>query len=172
MSIAVRRVRADEWEHVRDLRLAALADPDAGIAFYGSLGQAALEPDDFWRRRTSRAADGDVDAQFVAVSDDEWVGTATVLSRPGVGGAAGHADVVGVFVRPEARGQGAIDALLREALAWARSVGHERVQLTVHTSNSRAQRAYRRAGFVPSGEAFTGPNGLELVFVHGAAAAH
>jgi GNAT superfamily N-acetyltransferase len=164
VSLAVRRVHADEWERVRELRLAALGDPDAGIAFYGSLDRASVQPDDFWRRRAERTAAGDADAQFVAVVDDEWVGSATVLSRPAEGDVPAHADIVAVYVRPEHRGSGTIDALLAAAIAWARSIGHDRVQLTVHASNTRAQRAYRRAGFVPTGAAFTGPNGLELVF--------
>ena len=40
---------------------------------------------------------------------------------------------------------------LRKVVAWARERGAERVRLMVHEGNPRAQGAYRKAGFVPSG---------------------
>ena len=71
--------------------------------------------------------------------------------------------VVGVWVRPDSRGSGAVDALLAAAGVWAGGLGLRRVQLDVHRDNLRAQGAYRRAGFEPTGETFTGPIGPELV---------
>ena len=39
--LTVRPIRAEEWRRVRDLRLAALQDPDAEIAFYTRYAEAA-----------------------------------------------------------------------------------------------------------------------------------
>ena len=81
---AVRRIRTDEWENVRDLRLRALQDPAAPIAFLDTFASASAQPDGFWRGRTAHAADGDTAAQFVAIADDgEWIGSATVLGASG-----------------------------------------------------------------------------------------
>src|SRR4051794_26586994 len=66
MTTVTRRVRADEWEQVRDLRLAALQDDAAPIAFLETYQKAASEPDEFWQGRTSGGASSDSAAQFVA----------------------------------------------------------------------------------------------------------
>jgi RimJ/RimL family protein N-acetyltransferase len=169
-SVAVRRVRADEWRLVRELRLAATADPDAAIAFLESHEDVAARGDDFWHERTRLAADGETVAQLVAEIEGDPVGSLSVLIRatgqtdqPGRFVDDRRAMVVGVWVRPDSRGSGAIDALLSAAAAWVFDLGLRRLQLDVHRDNLRAQVAYRRSGFEPTGEAFTGQIGPELV---------
>lgn len=166
----VRRVRHGEWLRVRRLRLSALADPDAAIAFLDTYEHAAAQPVAFWVKRTDDAAAGHRVAQFVAEVHDEWVGSLSVIVRPA--GILDHldrevdvrcADIVGVYVEPIHRGDGTIDALFAAAAAWAGKVGITTLSLDVHAENLRAQGAYRRAGFVPTGEAFTGPVGPEIV---------
>ncbi|MCR2792660.1 GNAT family N-acetyltransferase [Microbacterium sp. zg.Y625] len=168
--LSVRRIRADEWREVRALRLAATADPDAAIAFLESHATTAARSDAFWQSRTEDAALGETAAQFIAILDDEPVGSAVVLVR--ATGQTDHlgrfvddrrADVVGVWVRPDSRGSGAIDLLLDAAAQWAQSAGLSRVHLDVHRDNTRAQAAYRRAGFLPTGETLDGPIGPEIV---------
>ena len=159
----VRRIRADEAGRVRDLRLRALADPAAAIAFLDTLENAAAQPDDFWQARTSRAAAGEEAAQFVAVTeDDEWFGTATVLAtderRP-----SRAALVVGVYVAEGRRGEGAVDALLDACAAWAADRGFAELVLEVHVDNARASAAYERCGFVRTGEITELPDGHEHV---------
>jgi RimJ/RimL family protein N-acetyltransferase len=170
--ISVRRIRADEWRAVRALRLEATADPDAGIAFLERHDEVATRPDEFWKERALGAAEGEVAAQLVAVADGEWVGSLSILIR-----ATGQVDhlgrflddrrafVVGVYVRPADRGSGAIDLLLAAAAEWAAGLGVDRLHLDVHRDNLRAQAAYRRAGFEPTGETLTGPIGPEIVMV-------
>ena len=171
MTAAVaRRVREDEWARVRDLRIRAVGDPDAGIAFLSTPEQELAHDDEFWRRRTLDAAIGDEAAQFVAEADGRWFGSATVLVR--AVGTVDHtgrtvytarADVVGVYVSPEHRGAGTIDALFDAAAAWVAGLGIRRLTLDVHADNTRAQAAYRRNGFVPTGETFTSTIGPEIV---------
>ncbi|MEU0162938.1 GNAT family N-acetyltransferase [Streptomyces sp. NPDC006261] len=163
MDYVMRSVRAEEWPLARQLRLDALRDPAAPVAFLDSYEAAVARPDGFWQDRTAAAAEGRDVRQFVAESPEgEWVGTVTVLiERPEddmcFGGPAevdqGH--LVGVFVRPEARGAGVADALFQVAVDWAWSLSVprlERVRLYVHEDNPRAAAFYRRFGFVPSGQ--------------------
>lgn len=99
---------------------------------------------------------------------NDWIGTVTVLHHPagaidhlGRTLAAPRADVVGVYVRPAHRGAGVIDALLDAVAGWAASVGGGSLTLDVHAHIHRAQAAYLRAGFTPTGARFTGPIGPE-----------
>ncbi|MFD8741698.1 GNAT family N-acetyltransferase [Streptomyces sp. NPDC059616] len=158
---AVRPIRADEWPKAKELRLLALKDPAAPIAFLETYEQAATEPDSFWQERAKGAAGGTRARQFVAEGQDgAWSGTVTVLiedagSGDVFGGAVQQrqAHIVGVFVRPEHRGSGVIDALFETAVGWAWSVAEvARVRLYVHEDNTRAESFYQRYGFVRSGE--------------------
>ncbi|CAL9487755.1 GNAT family N-acetyltransferase [Streptomyces sp. enrichment culture] len=173
----VRTVEAEEWRQARALRLLALRDPVAPIAFLETYETALARPDSFWQERTAGAAEGSAGArQFVAVAaDGEWVGTLTVLVEEAgstdwagfpVERRQGH--VVAVFVRQDWRGTGVSAALLDAAVAWAWRTGLERVRLIVHEDNGRAQSFYRRAGFVPSGVTVPleqAPGETELEFV-------
>ena len=169
MTYVVRRVCEHEWREVRDLRLEALRDPAAPIAFLDTVDAALLRPDGFWQERAAGAASTDTAAQFVAIDEGAWVGSVSVLRRrPGDRDAHGRildeprSDVVGVYVRPDHRGRGIIDDLLAAAAGWAGSHGDASLALEVHADNARAQAAYRRGGFRPTGHRFEGPIGPEL----------
>lgn len=169
MSIAVRRVRADEGARVRELRLRAVSDPVASIAFLTTREEELERDSAFWNERAAGGAAGQAAAMFVAEDGDAWVGSVTVLVRRAgdVDHTArrlstGRADIVGVYVAPEARGSGAIDALLDAAARWSAEQGFETLSLDVHVDNGRAQAVYRRAGFTSTDETFTGPIGAEL----------
>ncbi|MCD9903096.1 GNAT family N-acetyltransferase [Streptomyces cyaneofuscatus] len=168
MDYVMRAVRAEEWPLARQLRLEALQDPAAPVAFLESYEEAAAQPDAYWQDRTARGAEGTTVRQFVAESaEGEWVGTVTVLvERPeddvrfGEAAAVDQGHLVGVFVRPEVRATGVTDALFREAVDWAWSLSAPplaRVRLYVHEDNPRAAAFYRRFGFVPSGQRIPAP---------------
>ncbi|MFI6948964.1 GNAT family N-acetyltransferase [Streptomyces sp. NPDC050422] len=165
MDYVIRPVRAEEWQLVRELRLAALQDPVAPVAFLETYEQASERSDDFWRERAAGGSETGAGGvrQFVAEAPDgSWAGTVTVLiERPddevrfGEAAAVHQAHVVGVFVRAEARGSGLAEELFRAGTDWAWSLGEpliERVRLYVHEDNPRAAALYRRIGFVPTGE--------------------
>ena len=162
MTAEVRRVREEEWRQVRDLRVQALHDPAAPIAFLDTVENASAQPDEFWQQRTSNAAVGDEAAQFVAIDDDgEWFGTVTVLHPLGVENGL----VVGVYVAEGHRSTGIIDELFEAAAEWATTGGAAALTLEVHVDNARAQSAYTRNGFVFTGEKTTAEIGDEYVMI-------
>ncbi len=167
--VEVRRVRLHEWREVRDLRLQAVSDPAASIAFLTTREEELARDEAFWRQRAAGAALGDTSAQFVAIADGHWVGTATVLLRErgtrdhlGREVEAPRADIVGVFLAAAHRGTGILRQLFEAAAAWAADHRVDALTLDVHVDNARAQAAYRTAGFVPTGVTFTSAIGPEL----------
>ncbi|MEU0274433.1 GNAT family N-acetyltransferase [Streptomyces sp. NPDC006307] len=180
MRYVIRSLRADEWRQARAIRLAALQDPAAPLAFLDTHENASAQPDDFWRGRTAGAAEGSDSArQFVAEAPDgSWAGTVTVLVeraggdvRFGEPAKLDQTHVVGVYVRPEARGSGLAEALMRAGVEWSWSLEGppvERVRLYVHERNARAAALYRKVGFVPTGESVPlegdGDGALELEY--------
>ncbi|MFF0017834.1 GNAT family N-acetyltransferase [Streptomyces sp. NPDC005374] len=182
MSYVIRSVRADEWPAVKELRLAALQDPVAPLAFLETYEEAVAQPDTFWQERTARGAEGadsGVQTVIAEAPDGQLVGTVTVLiEEPGAPDWAGfpverkQGHLVGVFVRPEERGSGLTDVLFDAAVEWAWAHGAERVRLIVHPDNHRAQRFYRKAGFEPTGvvvplASVPGENELEFALERG-----
>ncbi|MEU0677259.1 GNAT family N-acetyltransferase [Streptomyces sp. NPDC006172] len=160
MNYVIRSVRADEWAAARELRLLALQDPVAHLAFLETYEEALAKPDSFWKERTARVAEGSHTAQqLVAIAPDgEWVATAAVLvEEAGTEDWAGfpverrQGHVVGVFVRSDVRGIGLTEVLFDAVIEWAWGRGVERVRLLVHEENGRAQAFYRRVGFRPTG---------------------
>ncbi|MPY37707.1 GNAT family N-acetyltransferase [Streptomyces adustus] len=160
MNYVIRSIRADEWPAAKALRLLALQDPIAHLAFLQTYEDAVREPDSFWQQRTERASEGASEAQQIVAEgpDGEWVGTVTVLvEEAGSKDWAGfpverkQAHLVAVFVRDDFRGIGLTEVLFDAGLEWAWGAGVERIRLLVHPDNGRAQRFYRRIGFVPSG---------------------
>ena len=122
MAFHVRRVRPDEWPALRAFRLRALAtDPRA---FGATLAEEEALPDDAWRERARKGAQGPDD--LVAVAEDAsgaWLGM--------VGGrrleAPHEREVIALWTAPEARGRGVGEALLRFVARWAEDAGAGRV---------------------------------------------
>ncbi|MEV8128859.1 GNAT family N-acetyltransferase [Streptomyces sp. NPDC085944] len=173
----IRSIRADEWPAVKELRLRALRDPVADLAYLETYEDAAPRPDSYWRERAARGAEGPGGARQIVAEGPGglWLGTLTVVvEEAGTTDWAGfpverrQGHVVGVFVRAEWRGSGLTKALFDAGREWAQANGMERMRLIVHPDNERAQGAYRKAGFVPSGRTVPlvgGPGDYELEYV-------
>lgn len=73
----------------------------------------------------------------------------------------------GIFVHPEARGQGVGGALLEAVAQLARRQGARAIRLDVIDTNPRAEQLYRRVGFQPLRREYTGP--FKWVFGFGSA---
>lgn len=159
----IRPLRSDEWRESRDLQLRALQDADAAVAFFETHDQALAKPEDEWRNWAAiagTAAQGSPFVRdFVAVTlFGEWVATSTVLIRmagdPELGGGevdSDRGDFMGVWIDPHHRGQGLLPRLMGTAMTWLSGIGVSRAALWVHEENDRAQRAFERVGFEPTG---------------------
>jgi ribosomal protein S18 acetylase RimI-like enzyme len=169
----IRTVRAEDWPQLKELRLAALRDPAARVAFIERYDSAVQQSDDFWRGRATPLAEGGSGTTLIAVDGDRtWAGMLVVLDETAEtapqAGAPGAIDegstdppqahVVSVYVRTEHRGTGVAEQLLRTAAewVWAHS-GAERIRLWAHGDNARALAFYTRLGFTKTGQAMAFP---------------
>jgi GNAT superfamily N-acetyltransferase len=141
--VRVREMAADEWELMRDIRLDALRE--APYAFASSYAREAAYDEEQWRGWFAR--------RFViylgyhgASLDTEPAGLAGVFVS------GGAADLVSMWVRPAARGQGVGEALVEASAAWAKTHSFDALFLWVTESNARALALYERCGFTPTGE--------------------
>lgn len=144
MDLTIRVAREEEWQRVRDLRLRALrSDPRAFGAY---LHEEEHQPEAFWRGRLA-------DPRATTFLAGDRLGLCTLLAVEGEGE---RAELVGMWVAPEARGVGVGGALIEAALAHARERKLSRVGLWVNVEMTGAMRLYERAGFEPVGDAVPG----------------
>jgi ribosomal protein S18 acetylase RimI-like enzyme len=138
----VRRLSEDDAAAFRDIRLAGLVDePRAFSADWASEAGCDLA----WF--AARVASSEVFA--IEGGDGSLLGI-TGLSIPENPKQCHKGHIWGVYVRPEARGQGIAAALLAAAVAAARG-RVESIHLGVGAYNDAARRRYRAAGFVECG---------------------
>ncbi|MDT0309104.1 GNAT family N-acetyltransferase [Streptomyces sp. DSM 44917] len=150
MTYRIRQTRREDWEKLRELRLVALQDPVAPVAFYEPYEEAVHLTRGEWERRAS----GREAVTFIGETEaGNWAGMVGAFSRQRV------VYVVGVYMRPEHRGTGLARELMRAAIAWAD--GNE-VRLRVHEGNQRAARFYASLGFRPTGDADADPRDPSL----------
>jgi len=151
VTLSVRVLVPDEWQALRDVRLAALLDaPDAYYATYDSTVERT---EDEWRAWPGRGV------CFLAWLGGEpvgMVGIAPTVTDPA------RADLFAMWVAPATRGTGTADALITAALDWARERGCRSVDLEVAPGNVRAERVYLRHGFVITGESTTVTCGVTM----------
>lgn len=131
----------ERWQDWRPMRLEALADTPIG---FGELHADAAELDDEeWEQRWTRPG-----LRLLACEDGEPLGMAGGFRRED-----GVPVLFGVYVRPAARGQGVLAALVGAVEAWC---APDPLTLDVHEDNARARAAYLRLGFVETGERTVG----------------
>lgn len=149
--VVVERVEEADWEQVRAIRLAALAESPS--AFGSTLAKEREYDEDDWR---------------------DWCrDTATFLARQGgtaVGIAAGidgasqdERTLIAMWLHPAHRGAGTSTALLDAVQEWALRDGATTLMLWVTRGNRAATRLYRRAGFVETGACKPLPSNPALV---------
>jgi len=136
----VRATTMTDWQALREIRLHALQDaPDAFASTYAR--EAAFGADE-WHRRAIR------DGSFIAFLPE--------VSPAGLGGgylaAPKVVELIGMFVRPQARGRGVGEALIDAVTGWARQQGATTVHLWVTETNKHARLLYERCGFTVTAE--------------------
>ena len=132
----------DDWERVREIRLASLqANPEAFGAKYES---EAIRPERFWRARLSKsdfvlASDesGDIGIMFVDQVDEDFAASCWVR---------------GCWVRPEARGKGVMRALIEYVDSQVDTKPWSEQGLGVWVDNYSAIKAYELIGFENIGD--------------------
>lgn len=139
--IVVRQMTEDEWQVVRDVRLAALLE--APYAFGSTYEREIAFDEETWRSRL-RNPDGPT---FLAFDGDEAVGIDGVYTEND------EHILVAMWVKPASRGRGTGAALTNAVLDWARTRGARRVLLGVAEGNDPARRLYERLGFSLTGKA-------------------
>ena len=139
--VVVREVGPDEWETLRDTRLAALKE--APYAFASTYEREAEFTEEKWRDRLTNGA-----FTLFALLED----AAEPAGLAGIYEADGAAHLVSMWVRPAARGRAVGDALVEAAADWAKAHGHATMYLWVTESNAPARKLYERCGFTPTGE--------------------
>jgi GNAT superfamily N-acetyltransferase len=142
----VRRLRAEEHESLRDLRLEALRTNPT--AFGANLAEAEAQPPEHWIDRARVGATSESDIVFVAEEAGCLIGMTGVHvpTNP----KSSHSGMVwGVFVKPQGRKRGIGEALVRAAIDWSRSQGLHILKLaaSIHGDDS-AKKCYERCGFI------------------------
>jgi putative acetyltransferase len=103
----------------------------------------------YYRRRFFRRTWGDDQATLVAVHGDQVVGHLHVAREDSP--VTRHVASLGMTVASDWRGKGVGSALMAEAIRWARSVGVEKLALSVYPDNEAALALYRKFGFQEEG---------------------
>jgi RimJ/RimL family protein N-acetyltransferase len=152
MAYKIRRTSREDWRELRELRLAALRDPVASVAFFESYEKATRLGRREWERRASAEESDSV--TFIGEDEDGgWAGMLAVLTTPRC------AEVISVYMLPEHRGTGLAAELMRAVIAW---VGDSEIRLRVHQNNPRAARFYASLGFRPTGQTNPDPRDPSL----------
>lgn len=137
------RLKIEEWQTFRDIRLKALADSPE--AFSSTLEREQAYDEDGWRGWMQPSAG----VKTIAIIDGQPVGVACGWVPEDRGGAV---ELYSMWVDPSARGAGVGALLIEDVVAWATEEGHQTVELWVIDGNRQAERLYRRSGFELTGE--------------------
>lgn len=165
--IFIRRIRADEWQALRDLRLSALAG--APQAFGTTLESAQKRTEDEWREAATRSERTDRWVTFVAEENGRLVGmvSGTFADHQGVLLKDQVPELIQMWVEPRVRRLGVGKRLGEAVLAWATERGAATVRLQVNENERGAVALYKALGFIDTGrrepDLFEGRDGLAMV---------
>jgi ribosomal protein S18 acetylase RimI-like enzyme len=138
----VRRLRPDEGQRLKEIRLRALAD--APLAFLSTFDAEVGRSDEVWDGLARRWSEGDAEATFVAAAHDHslvgLIGSFIEDDRR-------SAHLVSMWTAPEARRRGVATALVESVSEWAGAAGAVDLHLWVARGNQPAIRLYQSAGF-------------------------
>ena len=164
-AFSLHRPTLEDWAAIRDLRIRAVSDTP--LAFLETLDQVLALDENGWRERVGRNQHADA-TQVVAVAPDgRWIGNMVCFVSDGPPSyvvrrepPGRRANLVGVFVDPEWRGDaGVTDALLDAIASWVTGEkGLTELYLHVSELNDRARRSYLKRGFRATGQVDTVPD--------------
>jgi GNAT superfamily N-acetyltransferase len=140
MAAFVRRISPDEWQILRELRLASL--DDAPQAFGQTHDNALAIPDRDWQQLARNSSSGDARIWLIASDGTADVGLVQARRR-----APDDCLVFSMWVAPGARRSGVGQMLIDGLADWARNWGARRLVLWVFGANEGAHKFYERIGF-------------------------
>lgn len=142
-SYRVRRIRPDEGDVFRTIRLRALAeDPKA---FGAALGAEEAFESEAWTARAAEASGGANTAVFFAEFENRIEAMVGVYAND-----CGCTTLWGMWVAPGLRGAGVATLLVDAIEVWALEHSFDSVELCYLGGNDAAGRLYSRLGYVPS----------------------
>lgn len=158
----IERLGPQDWQALRGVRLAALADSPQ--AFWATLSDERRFDRGRWSSFLTSVA------WFVARRTDGSTAGVAGLMQP----SGSDAEVIGMWVDPVERGRGMGARLTRTVLDEATRIGATSVSLWVTDGNDAAYRMYERLGFALTGEsavlpydAATGERRMRITLPHG-----
>jgi RimJ/RimL family protein N-acetyltransferase len=151
--VLVRDVRWDDFSDLRDVYFHLYDERDRGepigITLFAERPSLADEVD--WFTRAYRNVLQGIQVMSVAEVEGHVVGSCSVSRKgPPVASETGHVGILGILIDAPHRRRGIGEALMRHAIDRCRGK-FELIYLTVFSINDRAQRLYRKLGFVPVG---------------------
>ncbi|MGH3429128.1 MAG: GNAT family N-acetyltransferase, partial [Terriglobales bacterium] len=136
----IRRLRSEDWDLLRRVRLAALHE--APRAFGSTHGRESAFTEVDWRSRLITSA------WFIALVGDRPIGVAAGMHRDDV---EYRRELLSMWVDPDWRGAGVAAELVVAVQDWAKNNGANLLKLCVADGNDRARRFYEKLGFTPTG---------------------
>ncbi|MCL1594930.1 MAG: GNAT family N-acetyltransferase [Actinomycetia bacterium] len=142
-NLEVRRIRREEWQRLRTIRLDGLSDSPA--AFILTAQEARGFPNSYWEERAMKGAVGGNQATMLVIDGEVTLGMAIGLMRPHISKTV--APIVSVYVSAAVRGRG-LGRLLMDAVEdWASRNGAINTSLWVVETNESARRFYESRGY-------------------------
>lgn len=134
--LTIVRLRETDTDRLRAIRLRALRE--APSAFCATYEETAARPLATWQQQLRDLA------TFVATIDGQDAGMVRGRPHPTEEDAA---ELLSMWVAPEARRRGMGRMLIESVASWARTEGHHRLFLEVVATNEAALALYLHAGF-------------------------
>jgi ribosomal protein S18 acetylase RimI-like enzyme len=148
----IRRIKANEWEVFKSLRLTALQQD--GNQFGQSYEQVKDYSDDRWKEETKKAAESADFFLVLAFEVDKPIGITGCVRTPDFG------KIFTVWVGPAYRGKGIGRLLISTIMAIARC---ELYKLMVVQDNLPAIKTYENLGFTSSGFTYVNHKGFKEI---------
>lgn len=148
----VRRIRPDEGDLLRRVRLDAIAD--APGAFTTRLDTATARPAEAWDRVAATHASADDQATWFAEAteiDDGAVGAVTAGMVSAFRTDDGAVTMTSLWSAPGFRRSGVADALVAAVRTWAHEAGAVELRQWLVERNAHARAFHDSLGFVPTG---------------------
>ena len=143
--VIISQLNPEEWRKYKDIRLKALKTNPT--AFLNTYADALTYPDEKWRTQLEQSQKGEEIRILFAKDDEKIIGMNAFHWSPKP--VIKHiAQIFGVFISPEYRGQGVGRILMQEVISEIKkNPQFIKITLGVNAENSSALKLYESCGF-------------------------